>query len=80
MAVVSLNERKLTFFPYFEMAAFRISSSVYGQLLRSLRYTDEQLTCVTPNTTLDDDTDLKNSVRWSQVTLEKESTHHLVRV
>jgi hypothetical protein len=58
ISIVHLFElRVLTFFPYFEMAAFKISSSVYRQLRvgvgRSM-----QLTSITPDTTFNDDSDL----------------------
>lgn len=49
--------RVLTFFPYFEMAAFRISSSVRRQLCSTI-FCPCQLTRITPDTTFDDDSDL----------------------
>jgi hypothetical protein len=58
ISIVQLLElRVLTFFPYFEMAAFKISSSVYCQLRFGVGR-PMQLTCVTPDTTFDDDSDL----------------------
>jgi hypothetical protein len=55
--------RVLTFFPYFEMAAFKISSSVCCQLRLGVGRS-MQLTCVTPDTTFNDDSDLFQ-VSWA---------------